>query len=298
MKKQQEPALGRGLDALLGNANPTGNGSDVSNVNLDLIEPNPYQPRQEFDEESLAGLAESIKSIGLVQPVTLKQVSHDKYLIISGERRVRAARKAGLHTIPAYIRKVDDVGMLEMAIVENIQREDLDPVDTALSFRRLIEECNLTQEEMADRVGKKRSSVANYLRLLNLPPEIQKALKAGKITMGHAKALLSLADASDQDAVCEEIIRKDLSVRAAEEMVASLRDVPAIDHSGNSPKRTAKSVELTAGYSKVRDILGKYVCEGCVSVKRSGSGSGSVTMKFGNDDELASFLKVLEESDI
>ena len=189
MKKQNEPALGRGLDALLGGASTAvSTTGDVNNVSLGFIEPNPFQPRKEFDEESLKELAESIRHIGLVQPVTLKQLAAERYQIISGERRVRAARMAGLRSIPAYIRKVDDIGMLEMAIVENIQRENLDPIDTALSFQRLIEECNLTQEEMADRVGKKRSSVANYLRLLNLPPEIQKAVKEGKITMKSIKS--------------------------------------------------------------------------------------------------------------
>lgn len=296
--KQQEPALGRGLDALLGNASSSG-GSDVSNISLDLIEPNPFQPRRNFDEESLEELASSIKSIGLVQPVTLKQVSHDKYQIISGERRVRAARKAGLRSVPAYIRKVDDIGMLEMAIVENIQRENLDPVDTALSFQRLIEECNLTQEEMADRVGKKRSSVANYLRLLNLPPEIQKAVKDGKITMGHAKALLGLPSSADQDAVCEEIIRGDLSVRAAEEKVTSLLEAggSSSDEGARKPRRQGK-VELTDDYVRVKDILGRFVPGGGVTVRRSGGGSGSLTMKFADDEELASFLKVLEQYNI
>ena len=301
MKKQNEPALGRGLDALLGGASssvaPTG---DVNNVNLSYIEPNPFQPRKEFDEESLKELAESIRHIGLVQPVTLKQLAPERYQIISGERRVRAARIAGLRSIPAYIRKVDDIGMLEMAIVENIQRENLDPIDTALSFQRLIEECNLTQEEMADRVGKKRSSVANYLRLLNLPPEIQKAVKEGKITMGHAKALLGVPDTETQDELCKRIILEGLSVRSAEDLAGAAASKPASNQekrSGKDEDNASRTAEpLPESYSRLVQLLERYIEGSNISVKHSRGGAGSVKIRFGSEEELAAFLKALEQS--
>jgi ParB family chromosome partitioning protein len=293
MKKPQEPALGRGLDALLGNTTSYSPDSGVNSVALDLIQPNPFQPRQEFDPESLSELAESIKNIGIVQPVTLKQVSADKYFIISGERRVRASRLAGLRTIPAYIRKVDDVGMLEMAIVENIQRENLNPIDTALSFQRLIDECNLTQEEMADRVGKKRSSIANYIRLLSLPPEIQKAVRNGQISMGHAKALLSVSDSAAQDSLCERIIREGLSVRAAEDLAASSGHTSGSSSKANVPRSEER---LPESYLKLVQVLGRCIDSENISAKRSKSGAGFVKIRFSGDDELATFLKALEQS--
>jgi ParB family chromosome partitioning protein len=301
MKKQNEPALGRGLDALLGGASTAvSTTGDVNNVSLSFIEPNPFQPRKEFDEESLKELAESIRHIGLVQPVTLKQLAPERYQIISGERRVRAARMAGLRSIPAYIRKVDDIGMLEMAIVENIQRENLDPIDTALSFQRLIEECNLTQEEMADRVGKKRSSVANYLRLLNLPPEIQKAVKEGKITMGHAKAILGVPDIDAQDELCKRIILEGLSVRSAEDLAGAAVSKPASNSKNESKKgedNASPSAEaLPESYSRLVQLLERYIEGSNISVKHSRGGSGSVKIRFGSEEELAAFLKALEQS--
>ena len=239
----KKPALGKGLGALLGNEfdgigqevryvsekphyNEGGNSSDktetkaesslISEIPVSQIEPNPFQPRKEFDEEALSELADSIRTLGLIQPITVRRITPTKYQIISGERRYRACRMAGIASIPAYIRETDDVGMLEMAIVENLQRENLDPIEIALSFRRLIEECRLTQEEMAERVGKKRASVTNYLRLLKLSASAQHALKIGKISVGHAKVLLGIEDENLQDKLCEETVTSDLSVRQLE----------------------------------------------------------------------------------
>ncbi|MEZ7955323.1 MAG: ParB/RepB/Spo0J family partition protein, partial [Bacteroidales bacterium] len=230
MKKS---ALGRGLGALISDANSlnlgrqhTGEGepgfASISEISIGKIVANPYQPRSSFDKEALDELADSIKTLGLIQPITVRQIEDGTFQIISGERRFRASQLAGLSTIPAYIRKADDQGMLEMAIVENIQRENLDSIEIALSFQRLIEECSLTQEEMAERVGKKRATITNYLRLLKLPAEIQLAIRAGKITMGHAKALLSLDSPSKQLKICSTIVEKDLSVREVEERVKKM----------------------------------------------------------------------------
>ena len=244
----KKAALGKGLEALLGNElgdlkqgvryvsdtpygmeqvqtaeKEAGNvetpGQMISEIPVSQIEPNPFQPRKEFDEEALSELASSIKTLGLIQPITVRRINPTKFQIISGERRYRACRMAGVEKIPAYIRETDDVGMLEMAIVENLQRENLDPIEIALSFRRLIEECRLTQEEMAERVGKKRASVTNYLRLLKLSASAQYALKTGKISVGHAKVLLGIEDEAMQDRLCEETIASDLSVRQLEQKV-------------------------------------------------------------------------------
>ena len=246
----KKPALGKGLGALLGNEfdgigqevryvsekphfNEGGNSSDktetkagsslISEIPVSQIEPNPFQPRKEFDEEALSELADSIRTLGLIQPITVRRITPTKYQIISGERRYRACRMAGIASIPAYIRETDDVGMLEMAIVENLQRENLDPIEIALSFRRLIEECRLTQEEMAERVGKKRASVTNYLRLLKLSASAQHALKIGKISVGHAKVLLGIEDENLQDKLCEETVTSDLSVRQLENKERTLQ---------------------------------------------------------------------------
>ncbi|MBR7026997.1 MAG: ParB/RepB/Spo0J family partition protein, partial [Bacteroidales bacterium] len=255
---------------------------------LEEIEPNPYQPRTTFDEESIAELADSIRSIGIVQPITVRKVADGKYQIISGERRYRAARLAGLKTVPAYIREADDSGMLEMAIVENIQRENLDAVETALSFRRLMEECGFTQEQMADRVGKKRATVANYLRLLSLPVEIQKALKVDRISVGHAKALLSLPDEESQMEMCTRCVAGDWSVRKLEKMV---RD--RLLNAEKNPSQPQK--ELPDEYYRVLELVGKYF-RNDISLKRGADGSGRITIRFKSDDEIARFLRALENN--
>lgn len=298
----KKTGLGKGLSALLGDvdsssyATPAVNSVTLSDnhnpavatfIPIEQIEPNPYQPRVTFDNEALDELASSIKSIGLIQPITVRQIAPNKYQIISGERRYRASKIAGLKSVPIYLHKVDDRNMLEMAIVENIQREDLDAIETALSFQRLIDECNLTQEEMAFRVGKKRSSITNYLRLLKLPAEVQKLVKIGAISMGHAKVLLGVTEESSLLPLCELIISNDLSVRQLEEKVASL---------GKSlEKKEKKEVSYPESYHKVAEIVGKYFNNN-VSLKRNDKGKGSITIQFKNDSEVENFLQALENS--
>lgn len=255
---------------------------------LEEIEPNPYQPRTTFDAESIAELADSIRSIGIVQPITVRKTAEGRYQIISGERRFRAAKLAGLKTVPAYVKEADDSGMLEMAIVENIQRENLDAVETALSFRRLMEECGFTQEQMADRVGKKRATVANYLRLLSLPVEIQKALKVDRISVGHAKALLSLPDEESQMEMCTRCVAGDWSVRKLEKMV---RD--RLVNAGREEQKVQK--ELPDEYYRVLELVGKYF-RNDISLKRGVDGSGRITIRFKSDDEIARFLRALENN--
>lgn len=298
----KKTGLGKGLSALLGDvdsasyATPAVNSVTLSDnhnpavatfIPIEQIEPNPYQPRVTFDNEALDELASSIKSIGLIQPITVRQIAPNKYQIISGERRYRASKIAGLKSVPIYLHKVDDRNMLEMAIVENIQREDLDAIETALSFQRLIDECNLTQEEMAFRVGKKRSSITNYLRLLKLPAEVQKLVKIGAISMGHAKVLLGVTEESSLLPLCELIISNDLSVRQLEEKIVSLGK--------NHEKKEKKEVSYPESYHKVAEIVGKYFNNN-VSLKRNDKGKGSITIQFKNDSEVENFLQALENS--
>ena len=295
---QKRAALGKGLGALLSEAKYNqdeapasasaqyAGPASVSEIPIENIVPNPYQPRVTFDDEALAELAESIKSLGIIQPLTLRQTSPGKYQIISGERRYRASIAAGLKSVPAYVRKADDTAMLEMAIVENIQRENLDAIETALSFQRLIDECNLTQEAMALRVGKKRATVTNYLRLLKLPEEIQKAIKTGMISMGHAKALLGVEDLETQLGLCESIIREDLSVRALEQKVSSV---------GRKPKAASakEPEELPELYYSVAEEVGKHFNNN-VSFKKAPKGGGTITIRFENDSQVEEFLNSLK----
>ena len=207
-------ALGRGLGALIDDAdNRMEHGSSINEIPIENIEANPFQPRTKFDETALNELAASIKEIGIIQPITLRKTDDNKYQIIAGERRFRASKIAGLKTVPAYVRVAEDNGMLEMALIENIQREDLDAIEVALSYQRLIEECQLTQETLSDRVGKKRSTIANYLRLLRLPTIIQKGIIDKVITMGHARALVNILNTEDQLSVYNQVLAEELSVR-------------------------------------------------------------------------------------
>ena len=307
MSKQQR-GLGKGLGALLGGdadfsqiRKPVGyvnkqvvsqaeepkDTSDILRIPVDMIEPNPYQPRMTFDQEALEELSESIKTLGLIQPITVRRKQDGIYQIISGERRFRASRLAGLTMIPAYIRDANDQGMLEMAIVENIQREDLDPIEVALSYQRLIEECSLTQEQMAIRVGKKRASVTNYLRLLKLPAKIQHDLKVGLLSVGHAKVLLGIEDLKVQEYLCDLVIKEGLSVRQLEEKIAKLAEP--------KKKTEAEAQDLPDEYFKVLELVGKYF-ENNISLKRSVNGKGSMTIHFSSDDEVKRFLKALEDS--
>lgn len=311
MSSSKQPrGLGRGLEALLGGANlealrsPVGyvnkevvgtkeaqDTADVLRIPVDLIEPNPFQPRMSFDQEALEELCTSIKSFGLIQPITVRKKSADKYQIISGERRFRACRMAGMDMVPAYIRDANDQGMLEMAIVENIQRENLDPIEVAMSYQRLMDECSLTQEQMADRVGKKRASVANYLRLLKLPAKVQHDLKVGLLSVGHAKVLLSVDDASVQEQLCDLVLKNKWSVRQLEDKIREL------SKEDGTSKPSAARTELPDEYCRVLEYMGKFFDKG-ISLKRSESGKGTMTIRFESDEEMRKFLSALENSNI
>ncbi|MCF0172796.1 MAG: ParB/RepB/Spo0J family partition protein [Bacteroidales bacterium] len=262
----------------------------VTEIPLSQISPNPFQPRLTFDAEAISELAESIRNMGIIQPLTLRRMPNGQYQIISGERRFRAARIAGLGSVPAYIRQADDTAMLEMAIVENIQRADLDPIETAMSFQRLLTECNLTQELLADRVGKKRASVTNYLRLLRLPAEVQKAVKDGTLSMGHAKVLLSVDNPKLQVALCHNTIDQGWSVRTLEEKVrqASLPEIP---------RQAAEIQQLPDEYYRVLEVVGRYFNNN-ISLKRTPAGSGTMTIRFKSDSEIEAFLGALEAGKI
>ena len=309
MSKQQK-GLGKGLGALLGvetdlsqirqpvgyvnkevvsvEQPQQGGTADIMRIPVDMIEPNPFQPRMNFDQDALEELADSIRTLGLIQPITVRRKDDGRYQIISGARRFRASRLAGLDMMPAYIRDTNDQGMLEMAIVENIQRENLDPIEVAMSYQRLIEECSLTQEQMAVRVGKKRASVTNYLRLLKLPAKIQHDLKVGLLSVGHAKVLLGVDDHALQEHLCDVVIKEDLSVRQLEDKINRMTE----------PKKKAETTgeqDLPEEYFKVLEIVGKYF-ENNISLKRSNGGKGSMTIHFNSDEEVRRFLKALEES--
>lgn len=308
MSKQQR-GLGKGINALFGDTADLGNirkpvgyinkevvteeqpqkgaTADVLLIPVDLIEPNPFQPRMTFDQEALDELAESIRTLGLIQPITVRRKADSGYQIISGERRFRASRLTGMTMIPAYIRDANDQGMLEMAIVENIQREDLDPIEVALSYQRLIEECSLTQEQMALRVGKKRASVTNFLRLLKLPAKIQHDLKVGLLSVGHAKVLLGVEDTNVQEYLCDLVIKEDLSVRQLEDKIRKLNSTKS--------EQEHESQDLPEEYFKVLEIVGKYF-ENNISLKRSSAGKGSMTIHFNSDEEVKKFLQALEDS--
>ncbi|MBR1570032.1 MAG: ParB/RepB/Spo0J family partition protein [Bacteroidales bacterium] len=300
--------LGKGLGALLGGEDlsqlrqPVGyinkevvskegkpqDTSDVLRIPVDMIEPNPYQPRMNFDNEALQELAESIRTFGLIQPITVRRKG-DKYQIISGERRYRASIMAHMDMIPAYIRDASEQGMLEMAIVENIQRENLDPIEVAMSYQRLMEECRLTQEQMADRVGKKRASVANQLRLLKLPAKVQHDLKVGLVSVGHAKVLLGVENPAVQESLCDLIVRNGLSVRQLEEKVKHL--------SGNPREKASKDgepQELPDMYYRLLEHVGRYFGEN-ISLKRNAAGKGTLTIKFDSDEQMQDFLNSFAE---
>ena len=283
-------ALGRGLGALIDNADEVTRGKPVASINeieISKIDANPWQPRTKFDEERLNELAISIKEIGIIQPLTLRKVEGDRYQIIAGERRFRAAKIAGLNRVPAYVRTADDDTMLEMALVENIQREDLDPVEIAISYQRLIEECKLTQESLSDRVGKKRSTISNYLRLLKLPAEIQLGLVEKQISMGHARAIISVEDAATQLMIFEQTIKYDFSVRKVEELVREL----------NADKKAKKEEKakptLPEEYQELKSQLSTFFKTN-IQFSRSDNGKGKIVIPFKSDDELEKIISVLD----
>ncbi len=309
MSGKPQRGLGKGLGALLGDNSdlsmlrkPVGyvnkdvvgakepvDTSDILRIPVEMIEPNPFQPRLSFDQQALNELAESIRTFGLIQPITVRKKGEGKYQIISGERRFKACRIAGMEMVPAYIRDANDQGMLEMAIVENIQRENLDPIEVAMSYQRLIEECSLTQEQMADRVGKKRASVTNYLRLLRLPAKVQHDLKVGLLSVGHAKVLLGIEDQVLQEELCDLVIKNDLSVRQLEDRIRK--------SSATEEKPQPKKQELPNEYYRVLEHIGKYFSND-ISMKRNANGKGTMTIKFDSDEEMARFLKALDDTNL
>ncbi len=280
----KQKGLGRGLDAIFGTdkieaqVTPM---SEMAEIAVGEIIPNPTQPRTSFDEEALDELADSIRQLGVIQPITVKRGADGKYIIISGERRWRAAQRADLQTLPAYIREADDENLHAMALVENIQRQDLNAIEIALGMQRLIEECNLTQDALSEKVGKKRSTVANYMRLLKLPDEVQLALKEGLISMGHAKAIAA-APAEEQLRLLKRCVRKGLSVRQVEELARALNEKPAA-----SP---AEEEEYPESYAKLVEQLEKLFTEQ-ISIRRSKSGGGKIVIGFEDDAQIERILE-------
>lgn len=293
----KKSALGKGLSALLDTKDVSIPSSpaelsaktsgSVATVSVENIEVNPFQPRVDFKEEELLALADSIRVHGIIQPITVRKINTDKYQIISGERRFRASQLAGLKAVPAYIRIANDQSMLEMALVENIQRENLNAIEIAISYKRLMDECKLAQEDLANRIGKDRSTVANYLRLLKLPPQIQAAIRDSKITMGHARAIISVNDPVAQIKIYNDIIKDDLSVRAVEELVRgtskSLKKQPSIS------EKFMKGVEYKNIQLRLADRF-----ETKVEVKARKSGKGQIVLHYFSTDDLNRLLETLD----
>ena len=291
MTKNDKP-LGRGLGALLGGAEiPTGASAHYavgnnSMIKLESIEVNPFQPRTQFDEQALNELAQSIKTYGLIQPVTVRPIENGKYQLISGERRFRAAKMAGLTEIPAYVRTVDDVQSVQMALVENIQRSDLNAIEVALCYQLLIDECHLKQEELSDKLGKDRSTISNYLRLLKLASETQIAVRDKQISMGHARALVVVEDEELQNKIVRQIINEGLSVRQTETLVKKYAA------ESNSPKTKVK-ITLSDEVRTFQSDLSKKL-QTKVKIKKDISGKGTLTIPFASDDELKKIIKLLQ----
>ena len=289
--KKKFNALGRGLDALISTEElHTQGSSTISEVPLDQIEPNPNQPRRDFDPETLQDLANSIREIGIVQPITLRQTAADRYQIIAGERRWRASQMVGLSTIPAYIRKIDDESVMEMALVENIQREDLNAIEIALAYAHLLENEGMTQEKVSERVGKSRVAVANYLRLLKLPAQVQMALQKKTIDMGHARALLALDSPSQQLKVFEQIKKNGISVRQVEELVKKLKN-------GEDVRIGNKKISSKSSYPTEFKILREQLAEFFhtkISLSITPSGKGKISIPFANEEELEHIISVFD----
>ena len=294
--QNKKRGLGRGVDAILQSPETDITSSDISGnyvagavaeLNIDFIEANPFQPRTDFDETALNELAESIKVQGVIQPVTVRKMGRDKYQLISGERRLRASKMAGLKTIPVFIRVANDEQMLEMALIENTHREGLNAIEIALSYQRLIEECNITQEQLSEKVGKDRSTVTNFLRLLKLPPEVQVALRDGHISMGQARAIINIDDKTKQLIILKEIIDKDLSVRQVEELVRSL-------NTKNVKTKKQKDILPEAFIYKV-DSLSKAL-NTKVKINRNSKGKGSLTIDFKNDEDFERLISIINKN--
>ncbi len=284
-------ALGRGLGALIEGVEKEVLEKKVEanlQIAIESIDANPFQPRTRFDEQALEELASSIKQLGIVQPLTVRESGSGRYQLIAGERRLRAAKLAGLTHLPAFIRTADDQAMLELALVENIQREDLDAVEVAISYQRLIEECNLTQERLSDRVGKQRSTVANYLRLLKLPAEIQLGIKNKQVTMGHARTLVNIEDPKKQIKVYYKIIDDDLSVRSAEELVRTLQTENLKDTT-----KVEKKKKLNEDFTQLSTHLEKLFSSK-VNFRINEKGKGKIVIQFDSPEEMERILGVFD----
>lgn len=300
----KKKALGLGIKALLNNIDEELNGKNQvlpnaasektalpqvgGRIPLDQIEVNPKQPRKDFEEKALHELAESIKLHDIIQPITVSRLPNGKYRLISGERRFRASKIAGLTSIPAYIRSVDNQELIEMALLENLQREDLNAIEIALSYKLLMDECNMTQEQVAERMKKERSTVANYIRLLKLPPDIQKAVRENEISMGHARAIISLSNIEEQLYVFREINQKNLSVRQTESLVKSLNNQSS--KSANSCNTSDKS--LPAAYKRIEDDMASHFSTK-VKLARKKNGKGSVLIEFYSDQDLERIMEAM-----
>lgn len=276
-------ALGRGLDALISTESVrTGGSSTINEIAIDQIEPNPNQPRREFDEEALAELATSIREIGIIQPITLRQVDDNRFQIIAGERRWRASQMAGLTAIPAYIRTINDEHVMEMALVENIQREDLNAIEIALAYEHLLDADGMTQEKVSERVGKSRTAITNYLRLLRLPAQVQIALQKKQIDMGHARALLAIDSPSMQIKLFNEVVKNGYSVRKVEEMAQMLKNGEDVE---SGKKKIIAKTKLPEEFTALKNHLSDFL-QTKVQMTCSPKGKGKITIPFANEEEL------------
>ncbi len=304
MALQRKTGLGKGLGALLQSENVQmpqhvsetnavskdragGAAGSINFIKIDQIAVNPFQPRTDFDEQALKELAESITTQGLIQPITVRQLGKSEYQLISGERRLRASKLAGVDAIPAYVRTANDQQMLEMALIENIQRENLNAIEVALSFQRMIEECNLKQEQLGERVSKNRSTVTNYLRLLKLPPAIQAGIRDGEISMGHARALINVGEVDKQLYVYQEIVDKGLSVRMTEILVRNIQQQ-------SKPQKAPVGKQLDFQYQKIEDDLAsRFSTRVRLNLKNS-KGKGAIEIPFDSEDDLSRILELLD----
>jgi ParB family chromosome partitioning protein len=295
MPDKNRRALGRGLDAIMQSPETDITSKDISGdfvagavaeIDINLIETNPFQPRTEFDETALRELAQSIKEQGVIQPVTVRKLGYNKYQLISGERRLRASKMAGLNKIPAFIRVANDEQMLELALIENIHRENLNAIEVAISYQRLIDECNLTQEEVSEKVGKSRSAVANFLRLLKLPPEVQLAIRDGHISMGHARALININDKEEQLKLLQQIIMEEMNVRQTEELADKAK--------GKADKERKQTNFIPEHFkSKIKTL--SQTLNTKVKVKRNIKGQGSVVIDFKDEAEFDRIMELFNK---
>ncbi|MCM1163592.1 MAG: ParB/RepB/Spo0J family partition protein [Muribaculaceae bacterium] len=291
MPYPKRSALGRGLDSLISMDDTPARGTTALNeVPLSDITPNPDQPRTDFDEEALEELTQSVREFGIIQPISVRKLPEGGYQIIAGERRFRAAQRAGLSSIPAYIREADSTQLTEMALIENIQREDLNAIEVALTFKKLLEDASMTQERLSERVGKKRATISNFLRLLRLPYEVQRALSAKKIDMGHARALLSIPDAKTQLKVFRQILKEGLSVRKVEEIAKALQD--AANQKEKEPEKAQKRFS-NKDFDILRDHLSQRFSTP-VKLSCDASGKGKITFAFNDDNELQRLIAIFD----